>query len=110
MSILGYAIGIVLSYLIGSIPWGYIFGRLGGIDIRRWGSGNIGATNVARIMGARRGLVVLVLDILKGVAAAGLETAKVVEADSRSPRAGDIAPGRTPARRQRGRALGQPRR
>ena len=72
MSILGYVIGVVLSYLIGTIIWGYLFGRLGGIDIRRWGSGNVGATNVGRILGRQRGIVVLVLDVLKGVAAAGL--------------------------------------
>ncbi|HUU42981.1 MAG TPA: glycerol-3-phosphate 1-O-acyltransferase PlsY [Planctomycetota bacterium] len=72
MTVVGYVIGVVLSYLIGSITWGYLFGRLGGIDIRRWGSGNVGATNVARVLGAQRGIVVLVLDTLKGVAAAGL--------------------------------------
>ena len=72
MIVVGYAIGVVLSYLIGSITWGYLFGRLGGIDIRRWGSGNVGATNVARVLGGRRGVIVFVLDTLKGVAAAGL--------------------------------------
>ena len=61
MIVVGYAIGVVLSYLIGSITWGYIFGKLGGIDIRRWGSKNVGATHVARVLGGPRGIVVLVL-------------------------------------------------
>lgn len=59
--------GIIGSYLIGSIPTGYIFGRaLKGIDIRNHGSGNIGATNALRVLGKRTGICVLALDILKG--------------------------------------------
>lgn len=69
---LGIILGVIVAYLIGSIPFGYLMGRLGGIDIRRWGSRNVGATNVARVLGIRRGAVVLVLDVLKGAAAAGL--------------------------------------
>lgn len=68
----GYVLGVLLCYLAGSVPFGYLIGRLGGIDIRRWGSGNVGAANVARILGVRRGAVVLVLDMLKGAAAVGL--------------------------------------
>lgn len=61
---------IVFSYLIGSIPVGYIVARyLKGIDIREYGSGNIGATNVFRIMGAKAGLTVLIGDVLKGIMA-----------------------------------------
>ncbi len=60
-------LGIAISYLIGSIPTGYIFGRiLKGIDIRKFGSGNVGATNVLRVLGKWPGITVLVLDILKG--------------------------------------------
>jgi len=60
--------GILLSYLIGSIPTGFIFGRLlKGIDIREHGSGNIGATNVLRTLGTVPGIIVLVIDILKGL-------------------------------------------
>jgi glycerol-3-phosphate acyltransferase PlsY len=60
-------IGILISYLIGSIPTGYIFGRLlKGIDIRKFGSGNVGATNALRVLGKPAGIAVLVLDILKG--------------------------------------------
>lgn len=58
---------ITVSYIIGSIPTAYIFGRLlKGIDIRKFGSGNIGATNAWRILGKPVGVSVLVLDILKG--------------------------------------------
>jgi len=60
-------IGIIISYLIGSIPTAYIFGRvLKGIDIRKFGSGNVGATNVLRVLGRGPAITVLVLDILKG--------------------------------------------
>lgn len=66
-------LAIVLSYLIGSIPTAYIFGRrLKGIDIREHGSGNVGATNVFRVLGKKPGFIVLFLDILKGVVAVGL--------------------------------------
>ncbi len=56
----------VISYLIGSIPFGFLLARLKGVDIRKQGSGNIGATNVWRNMGLLSGLLVLVLDALKG--------------------------------------------
>jgi glycerol-3-phosphate acyltransferase PlsY len=59
--------GIIISYLVGSIPTAYIFGRLlKGIDIRKFGSGNVGATNALRVLGRGPGISVLVLDILKG--------------------------------------------
>ena len=61
--------GLVLAaYLVGSIPTGYLVGRRRGVDVRKQGSGNIGATNVARTMGKKLGILVLVLDALKGVA------------------------------------------
>lgn len=60
-------IGIIISYLVGSIPTAYIFGRaLKGIDIRKHGSGNVGATNALRVLGKSAGISVLGLDILKG--------------------------------------------
>lgn len=60
-------IGLLVSYLIGSIPTAYIFGRLlKGIDIRKFGSGNVGATNALRVLGKPVGISVLILDILKG--------------------------------------------
>jgi glycerol-3-phosphate acyltransferase PlsY len=59
--------GILSSYIIGSIPNAYIFGRLfKGVDIRKEGSGNIGATNALRVLGKGPGGTVLVLDIFKG--------------------------------------------
>ncbi len=59
--------GIIVSYIIGSIPTAYIFARiLKGIDIRQFGSGNVGATNAARLLGKPIGVCILALDILKG--------------------------------------------
>jgi glycerol-3-phosphate acyltransferase PlsY len=59
-------IGIaVLCFLIGGIPFGFIAGKIGGIDIREHGSKNIGATNVMRVMGRKFGLPVFILDFLK---------------------------------------------
>jgi glycerol-3-phosphate acyltransferase PlsY len=61
-------IGIIISYLIGAIPTAYIFGRvLKGIDIRKHGSGNVGATNALRVLGKKAGITVLILDVLKGI-------------------------------------------
>src|ERR1043166_6627309 len=57
------------SYLLGSIPFGYLAGRLAGTDIRQAGSGNIGATNVVRVLGKRYGYPVFALDVLKGFGA-----------------------------------------
>jgi len=55
------------GYLLGSIPWGYLLGRwVAGVDIRTLGSGNIGATNVGRVLGWHWFGVVFVLDLLKG--------------------------------------------
>jgi acyl phosphate:glycerol-3-phosphate acyltransferase len=57
------------SYLLGSIPFGYLAGRLVRIDIRQAGSGNVGATNVLRVLGKRYGYPVFALDVLKGFGA-----------------------------------------
>ncbi|HHT9109735.1 MAG TPA: glycerol-3-phosphate 1-O-acyltransferase PlsY [Candidatus Brocadiaceae bacterium] len=60
-------IGPVISYFIGSIPFGFIVAKLvKGIDIRQIGSGNPGATNVSRALGRPYGILVFVLDMLKG--------------------------------------------
>jgi glycerol-3-phosphate acyltransferase PlsY len=57
----------VLAYLLGSIPWGVVLTRLfSGADVRRHGSGNIGATNVARVAGPGLGAATLAADALKG--------------------------------------------
>jgi glycerol-3-phosphate acyltransferase PlsY len=63
-------LGTVLpAYLLGAMPWGLWVGRMKGTDIRRVGSGNLGATNVYRQLGPVPGITVLALDILKGVVA-----------------------------------------
>jgi acyl phosphate:glycerol-3-phosphate acyltransferase len=59
-------VGVIISYLAGSIPSAYIAGRLRGIDLRKHGSGNLGATNVVRVLGAKTGAVVFIADLLKG--------------------------------------------
>lgn len=60
-------LGILCSYFLGSIPTAYILGKLlKGIDIRQHGSGNVGATNAFRILGKSAGIIVLLIDILKG--------------------------------------------
>src|ERR1043166_2835596 len=57
---------LALAYLIGSVPAGYLLGSRAGIDIREAGSGNIGATNVARVLGKRQGILTLLADVAKG--------------------------------------------
>lgn len=57
---------IVAAYLIGSIPFGYLAGRLNGIDLREHGSHNIGATNAVRVLGKKWGIPVFICDFLKG--------------------------------------------
>ena len=56
----------LLSYLLGSIPAGFLVGSSAGVDVRSAGSGNIGATNVARTLGWKKGLVTLFADVAKG--------------------------------------------
>ncbi|HEX3721103.1 MAG TPA: glycerol-3-phosphate 1-O-acyltransferase PlsY [Verrucomicrobiae bacterium] len=65
-----YIFVVVVSYVLGSTPAGYIAGRARGIDVRTMGSGNIGATNVFRVMGRTAGIAVLAADALKGFVAA----------------------------------------
>ena len=60
------ALSILAGYLIGAIPFGYLVGRWRGVDIFRQGSGNIGATNVGRVLGRRFGILVFFLDFAKG--------------------------------------------
>lgn len=67
-----YLIVALVSYLIGSIPAGYLVGQARGVDIRREGSGNIGATNVLRVLGKPYGYAVFLFDFLKGVGAVRL--------------------------------------
>src|ERR1044071_9594591 len=66
---LTFAVVVIGSYLLGSIPFGYLAGRIAGIDIRKCGSGNVGATNVIRTLGKGYGYPVFVGDFLKGFGA-----------------------------------------
>ena len=70
------------SYLVGSIPFGYLAGKFAGIDIRKFGSGNIGATNVVRLLGKKYGYPVFGLDFLKGFGAVRIS---VLMATGQSP-------------------------
>lgn len=58
---------VLVAYVVGATPFGFLAGKLRGIDIRDHGSGNIGATNVLRVLGKPVGITVLVLDMLKGL-------------------------------------------
>lgn len=62
------------NYLVGSIPFSYFIAKIKSVDLRSVGSGNIGATNVARSIGIGYGLLALLFDMLKGVAAAAVVT------------------------------------
>lgn len=63
-----FILALFIAYIIGSIPTGYLFTKaILKIDIRDYGSGNVGATNVARKLGLKMGSVVAVIDVLKGL-------------------------------------------
>ena len=72
MNWLNFVISLVAAYLIGSIPFSYIFGKMRGIDLRQHGSGNVGATNALRVLGTKVGVITLLLDMGKGVLAVEL--------------------------------------
>jgi glycerol-3-phosphate acyltransferase PlsY len=82
---------VAASYLLGSIPWGLVLVKLvAGVDVRDVGSGNIGATNSARAGGRWLGIVVFVLDFLKGWAAVAL-VARIGEPNAWAPIACGVA-------------------
>ncbi len=61
---------IIFAYLLGSVSFGYLFAKtLKGVDIRKIGSGNTGATNISRLMGFKFAIIVLILDAVKGLLA-----------------------------------------
>jgi len=65
--VVGYVVLLVVSYLLGAVPFGYLVAKaVAGVDVRTVGSGNVGATNVRRAAGNAAGAAVLVLDIAKG--------------------------------------------
>lgn len=67
---LDWVAACAIGFLLGSIPFGLLWGRLvRGVDVRQHGSGNLGATNVYRVLGPTHGLIVLLLDVMKGGAA-----------------------------------------
>jgi acyl phosphate:glycerol-3-phosphate acyltransferase len=61
-----YFAAALVAYLLGSIPFGFIAGLIAGVDVRKHGSGNIGATNTLRVLGKKFGYAVFVADVLKG--------------------------------------------
>lgn len=67
-------LAILLGYLAGSVPFAYLLARRRGIDVRTAGSGNVGAANVLRTTGPWRGVIVMALDMSKGMAAVALAT------------------------------------
>jgi glycerol-3-phosphate acyltransferase PlsY len=64
-----YPAAAILAYILGSIPWGFLAGRMNGVDLRHEGSGSTGATNALRVLGKKWGYLVFALDALKGVLA-----------------------------------------
>jgi acyl phosphate:glycerol-3-phosphate acyltransferase len=74
---------VLFGYLAGSVPFAFLLARRAGIDVRIAGSGNVGAANVLRTAGARRALLVMLLDVAKGAAAVVLAHAAI----------GGVAPG-----------------
>jgi glycerol-3-phosphate acyltransferase PlsY len=64
-----YTLTIIGSYLVGSLPTGYVVGRIRGVDVRKAGSGNIGAANAFRVLGKTAGAAVLLIDGFKGFSA-----------------------------------------
>lgn len=78
-------LAVVAAYLLGSIPTAVWYGlRFCGVDVRQHGSGNAGATNTFRVLGKRAGTVVLLIDILKGIAATMLAFALIATGAIRS--------------------------
>jgi acyl phosphate:glycerol-3-phosphate acyltransferase len=73
---LGFIILFVLAYLVGAIPFGLVVGKLFyGVDVRHQGSGNVGTTNVFRVLGKKAGVAVLICDMLKGYIPAAIAAA-----------------------------------
>ncbi len=86
---LATVVALIPFYLLGTFPSGYLLARLYGIDITRQGSGNVGATNVARTLGKRAGLLTLALDLAKGVL--GVYLASLLTSSTWYPAAAAIA-------------------
>src|SRR5437870_10877830 len=80
------ALTFLAAYLVGAIPFGYLIARSRGVDILRQGSGNIGATNVGRILGPGFGILVFVLDFAKGAVPVAVAAWIAGRVDSDLPR------------------------
>lgn len=75
-------IGVLVAYLLGSIPTAVWYGRVfHGVDIRNHGSGNAGATNSLRVLGKKAGVIVLLIDLLKGYLAVSLTSIIIQNSD-----------------------------
>jgi glycerol-3-phosphate acyltransferase PlsY len=83
------ALILILAYCLGSVPFALLLARQSGGDLRRIGSGNLGAANVLRASGVRAGVIVALLDIGKGAASVAL--AMRLSADARVPAAAGLA-------------------
>ena len=76
LEVIGFALLFVLAYVVGSIPFGVVVGKVFyGVDVREHGSGNVGTTNVFRVLGKRAGIAVMICDILKGYIPAAIAAA-----------------------------------
>ena len=90
MAVLAIVLLLVAAYLLGSIPTGYLIAKgAKGIDIRQYGSGGTGATNVLRTVGKGAAIAVLLIDLLKGLLAVLLATAAWPQIQALAP---DLAP------------------
>src|SRR5438034_5066467 len=84
MTSLAASLIFLVSYFLGAIPFGYLVARWRGVNIFQQGSGNIGATNVGRVLGRRFGVLVFLLDFAKGALPA-LAAPHLAPADGSSP-------------------------
>jgi glycerol-3-phosphate acyltransferase PlsY len=76
LQVLGFVILFMVAYLLGSIPFGLVVGKVFyGVDVRQHGSGNVGTTNVFRVLGKKAGVAVLICDMLKGYVPAAVAAA-----------------------------------
>jgi glycerol-3-phosphate acyltransferase PlsY len=88
---LAWILGLIGAYLLGSIPFGLIISLAHGVDVRKFGSGNIGASNVGRTLGRRWGVLTFLLDMLKGclpVVAGGFMLGTIARHDTSNALAG----------------------
>ena len=83
---------LLAAFFLGSLPTAYIIGKIHGIDIRQHGSGNVGATNIRRVIGKKPAAITLAIDILKGVVAVLLLGCLHIKTLPSGVQSGDIGP------------------